>query len=93
MRRWEREASRLAGERTLSRAAASSSASGNPSSWRQIAATTGASDSVSTKSGRIARARCDEQRDGRMLLHRGQRVLDGSRRHGQRRDGELLLPG
>ena len=86
--RWSSRASSADGERTLTRAAASSMASGRPSRRRQIAATAWAFCSVTAKSGLTACARADEE------AHRG-RCVDGSRgcrvvalrqRQGQDRD-------
>ena len=51
-----------AGDRTFTRAAASSIASGNPSSRRQISATAGAVSAVNVRSGLTARARSTKSR-------------------------------
>ncbi len=56
-RRRSRRASRAGGGSTATRAAASSMASGKPSRWRQMAATTGPFASVRANPARTARAR------------------------------------
>ena len=80
-----------AGGRILTRAAASSIASGRPSSRRQISTTAPAFFGVSAKSGRPAAARWTNSAiDAHSISAAGERQRVGSRER-QRRDRELLL--
>ena len=75
--------------RTLTRAAASSIASGSPSSRRQISDTSGAVSGESWNPGRAARARSTNRSDRHRAGGRAEVVV----RHGQRREDDARLAG